>query len=109
MRLPPVWGWCGLTLRRNGARAASAELMNGEDDDRHGEAGRLGEDAEGVGIADALRPFVDRVVAGRGDDDRVGRPRPGLAGLSVLAADRTAGLGLERGGIYESRARPGLR
>ena len=43
-----------------------------QDDDRDAEAGGLGQDAEGVGVADALGPFVDRVVGGRGDDDRVG-------------------------------------
>lgn len=40
-------------------------VYEGEDDDGHTEGGGLGEDAEGVGIAYALGPLIDRVVGGR--------------------------------------------
>src|SRR5260221_90977 len=55
-------------------RGAGGErgIDEGKNDDRHAQAGGLGENAEGVGVADALGPLVDRVVGGRGDNDRVG-------------------------------------
>jgi hypothetical protein len=59
-------------LRRNGARAARAVLMKGRTTVGTASRGGLGERAEGVGVADALRPLVDGVVGGRGDEDGVG-------------------------------------
>src|SRR6266571_7079593 len=84
-------------------RGAGGErgIDEGKNDDRHAQAGGLGENAEGVGVADALCPLVDRIVSGRGDDDRVRRLRPGLAWVAVLAADRTAGLGFDRSDVEE--------
>ena len=40
-------------------------------DDGGAHPGHLGEDAQGVGVADALGPLVDRVVGRRGDDDGI--------------------------------------
>ena len=76
-----------------------------EDDDRDAEGGGLGEDAKSVGVADALGSFVDRVVGGRRDDNGVGRAGPGLARSAVLAADRAAGLGLQRKHVQEAERR----
>jgi hypothetical protein len=61
-----------------------------QDDDRRVQSGHLGEDAQGVGIADALCPFVDRVVCGRSNDDGIGYYRSRRAWLAVLAADGIA-------------------
>jgi hypothetical protein len=72
-----------------------------ENDDRDAEGSCLGENAEGVGVADALCPFVDRVVRGRGDDDCVGRAGSRLAWLAVLAADWVTGLGFDGGHVQE--------
>ena len=71
-----------------------------QDDDGDAEGCCLGQDAEGVGVADALGPFVDGVVGGRGDDDRVGFFGPWFAWFAVLAADGSAGLRLD-GGLVE--------
>jgi hypothetical protein len=66
-------------------------VHEGQHDDGDAYSGHLGEDAEGVGITGALRPFVDCVVSCRGDDNGVRNPRPGRARLAVLAADGIAG------------------
>ena len=88
------------TLRRKGGRLASAVLTKGRTTIGHFQAGGLGEDAQGVGVADAQCPFVDRVVGGRGDDDRIGYLGAGRAWLAVLAADGAARLFLD-GGLVE--------
>ena len=49
--------------------AGERRVNERQHDDRRVHSGHLGEDAEGVGVAGALRPFVDRVVGRRGDDD----------------------------------------
>ena len=90
------------TLRRKGVAAGQRGVDEGQDHDRDVQAGSLGEDAEGVGVADAQGPFVDRVVGGRGDDDRVGYLGPGRAGLAVLAADGAARLFLDGGLVEEA-------
>jgi hypothetical protein len=56
-------------------------------DDGDAKADCLGEDAQGVGVTDAVGPFVDGVVGGGRDDDRVGFLGPGFAWFAVLAAD----------------------
>ena len=77
-------------------------------DDRRVHSGHLGEDAEGVGIAGALRPFVDRVVGRRGDDDGIRDSRSRRAWLAVLAADGIAGKLLD-GGLIEELQSSGSR
>ena len=72
-----------------------------QDDGRDGEADGFGEDTQGVGVADALGPFVDGVVGGRGDQDGIGNQGPGRAGFGVLAPDRAAGLVLDGGRVEE--------
>ena len=42
-----------------------------KDHGRHAQAGGLCEYAQGIGVADALRPLVDGVVGGRRDDNGV--------------------------------------
>ena len=64
-------------------------------------ARRLGQDAKGVGVADAESPLVDRVVGGGGDDDGVRmwqRPAPTSSRLCVCASHRMTGERFE--GIY---------
>jgi hypothetical protein len=70
--------------------------------------GHLGEDAESVGIAGALRPLVHRVVRRWGDDDGVRDPRPQHALLAVLAADRIS-CELLDGGLIEELQGTGCR
>ncbi len=54
-----------------------------QDDNRDAQAGSFGEDPEGVGVADPVGPFVDRVVGGRGADDRlIRKSAPGWAPIS---------------------------
>jgi hypothetical protein len=56
-------------------------VHEGQDCCRHAEAGRLGEHAQGVGVADALGPFADGVVGGGRDEDGVRDQGPGGPGL----------------------------
>ena len=44
-------------------------------DDGYAQADRFSEDAQSKVVADAVDPFVDRVVGGRCDDDGIGRGR----------------------------------
>jgi hypothetical protein len=55
-------------------RCASSEcrVYEWKDDDGYAQTRIFGEDAEGVGVADAVGPFVDGVVGGGGDNDGVG-------------------------------------
>src|SRR5436190_7285145 len=76
-------------------------VYEGQDHDWDAKAGRFGEHAEGVGVAYAVGPLVDRVVGGGRNDDRVGPRGPGFAGAAVFAANRSAGLGFELGHVDE--------
>ena len=58
-----------------------SRVDEGQDHDWNAKAGRFGEDAEGVGVADAVGPLVDGVVGGGGDDDRVGPRGPSRAAV----------------------------
>ena len=72
-----------------------------QDHNRDVQAGGLGEHTQGVGVADAQCPLVDRVIAGQGDNDRIGNLGAGRAWLAVLAADGAAGGLLDDGLIEE--------
>ena len=84
-----------------GASAGERGVHEGQDDDWDREADSLGEDAEGVGVADAERAFADRVVGGWGDDHRVGVLRSGLAGRPVAVAHGRTGQCFQGGDIEE--------
>src|SRR5579863_2161513 len=61
----------GLDAAGKWLACGQCSVDEGQDDDWNRHAGGFGEDSEGVGVADAQGPFVDRVVGGRRDDDRV--------------------------------------
>ena len=108
-RIVHAFGAQGFDAAAERGAAGQGGVDEREHDGRDAQAGGLGEDAEGVGVADALGPLVDGVVGGRGDEDGVGDEGPGRAGSGVLAADRAAGLVLRWRPRRRSRARPGWR
>ena len=98
---PDAFGAQGLDAAAERGTGGQGGVDEGQDDGRDGKAGGLGEHAQGVCVADALGPFADGVVGGRGDKDGVGDEGPGRAGFGVLAADRAAGLVGDGGGVEE--------
>jgi hypothetical protein len=96
-----AFGAQGLDAAAERGAAGQGGIDEGEHDGRHGEAGGLGEDAQSVGVADAMGPLVDGVVGGWGDEDGVRDEGPGRAGSGVLAADRAASLVGDGGGVEE--------
>ena len=96
-----AFGAQGFDAAAERGAAGQGGVDEGEHDGRDAEAGGFSEDAEGVGVADAVGPFVDGVVGGRGDEDGVGDEGPGRAGFGVLAADRAAGLVGDGGRVEE--------
>ncbi len=76
-------------------------VYEGQGDDGDAQAWRFGEDAEGVGVADAVGPFVDCVV-GRGATMIASAGGDlGSPGLRLFAAHCAAGLGFELGPVNE--------
>jgi hypothetical protein len=143
--LPPVRGGCGSnapgpsrirtpslrsdsTLRRNGSRLASAESTNGSTTTRGIEASNLRQHAENAGVADAMRPLIDRVVSRRshrvwwlllgllgclpgrdspgGPDAGAGDCPPRRPGLAAAGRQRAA---LSPGHVRRGRTLPGGR
>lgn len=68
--------------RRCGAGGAGCRRGRGGSGRLRRAGSGLGEDAEGVGVADAVDPLVDGVVGGRGDEDVVGIRDRGAPGLT---------------------------
>jgi hypothetical protein len=70
--------------------------------DGQAQAGGLVQQAEGEGVADAVRPYVDRVEAGRRNHQGVsGRQHVRFIGLLVLAPHWIAGHVCQAGGVQE--------
>src|ERR1700730_9306152 len=65
--------------------ASQCRVDEREHHDRGIEAGNLRQHAESIGVADAMRPLIDRVVSRRSHHDGVRYLRPGRARLAVLA------------------------
>lgn len=68
-----------------------SRVHKGQDGDRHARAGEFCELCQDVGVGDARRPLVDRVVGGRCDDHRVGRGKRPLALTLVAGSHSLAG------------------
>lgn len=75
--------------------ASECRIDEWQHDDRRTNSGHLREDSQSVGITRPVCPFIDRVVRGGSNDDRIGYFRSRRTRLTVLAADGITGLFLD--------------